>query len=61
MDCNIQAKIESNAKSGQYNSLLIPKERLSVWKKLKGAWRGKINLTSESKKIRKEWERKITG
>ena len=41
-----------------FSFLLIPKERLSVWEKVKGLWQNrKSDPIQEANKMRDEWDR----
>jgi len=51
---------QTTIKARDCDSLLVSKERSSIWQKLKGKWANRIDATSELKKIRREWDRKIT-
>ena len=51
---------QTTIKARDCDSLLVSKERFPIWQKLKGRWADRTNATSELKKIRREWDRKIT-
>lgn len=41
--------------------LLNPKERILIWRKVEGIWKSKNpEPAKELRKIRKEWERKLS-